>query len=426
MWEQIRANRRRSIVMIVVVATILLSLGAIIGLYFGPAFEAAGHYHSGSREADWESSGINSTAGLVGAVIALGVFIVLWVVAVAGGDDILLGSANAREVQHADAAQLYNIVEEMTIAAGLPKPPRVYIIDSDAPNAFSVGTPEKSVVAVTSGLLMHLNRDELQGVVGHEIGHIRNEDTRFMTLAGVMMGAIILIADGFGRMVFYSGSGQRRSSSRDSGGAQAILFIIAILFAILAPILAQLFYFACSRRREYMADASSATFTRYPEGLASALEKIERSAGLMTGVNRAVAPMYVVNPLQAAGTTLSLFSTHPPTADRVRILRSMAGAGLGDYEKAYSKAQGEGLLGSVTLSDAAAVAPRSPSAAAEKEPLQKARQAVDLLHQADGFIFVPCACGLKLKVPPNFAGQTVRCPRCGTEHEVPAQTAASE
>ena len=412
--------------MLVVVATILLSLGAVIGLYFGPAYQAAEHYHSGAHETVWESNGINSTAGLVGAVIALGVFIVLWIVAVAGGDDILLGSANAREIQHADAAQLCNIVEEMTIAAGLPKPPRVYIIDSDAPNAFSVGTPEKSVVAVTSGLLMHLNRDELQGVIGHEIGHIRNEDTRFMTLAGVMMGAIILIADGFGRMVFYSGSGQRRSSSRSSGNAQVILFLIAILFAILAPILAQLFYFACSRRREYLADASSATFTRYPEGLASALEKIERSAGLMTGVNRAVAPMYVVNPLEAAGTTFSLFSTHPPTAARVRILRQMAGAGLGDYEKAYSKAQGKGLLGAVTLSDAAEVAPRSPSAAAEKEPLQKARAAVDLLHQANGFVFVPCACGLKLKLPPGCAGKTVRCPRCGTEHEVPSQEAPSE
>ncbi len=403
MWEAIRANRRRSVVMITVMAAILLALGYVIGFYVEP--------NSGA----W-----------VGLVVGVAVLVVLWTVAVAGGDDILLGSADAHEIQHDDHAQLFNVVEEMTIAAGLPKPPRVYIIDSDAPNAFSVGTPEKSVVAVTSGLLMHLNRDELQGVIGHEIGHIRNEDTRFMTLAGIMMGAIILIADGFGRVVFYSGSGQRRSSSRDSGNAQVILFLIAILFAILAPILAQLFYFACSRRREYMADASSATFTRYPEGLASALEKIERGAGQMTGVNRAVAPMYVVNPLEASGTASGLFSTHPPTANRVRILRQMAGAGLGDYEKAYSKAHGEGLLGAVTLSQAAEVQPRSAGAEPEKEPLQKARAAVDLLHQANGFIFVPCACGLKIKLPPGYAGQTIRCPRCGAENAVPAQAAASE
>jgi heat shock protein HtpX len=265
---------------------------------------------------------------------------------------------------------------------------------------------------------MHLNRDELQGVIGHEIGHIRNQDTRFMTLAGIMLGAIILISYTFSRVTFYSGPGQRRSSSRSSGNAQAIIFIVAILFAILAPIVAQLFYFACSRRREYMADASSATFTRYPEGLASALEKIERSAGLMTDVNRAVAPMYVVNPLEASGTS-GLFSTHPPTADRVRILRSMAGAGLAAYEKAYSNVQGEGLLGPVTLSQAAEVQARTASAEAEKEPLQKARAAVDLLHQANGFIFVPCACGVKIKVPPSLAGETVRCPRCGAEHAVP-------
>jgi heat shock protein HtpX len=345
------------------------------------------------------------------------VLVVLWTVAAAGGADILLGSSNAREIKHDDAAQLFNIVEEMTIASGLPKMPRVFIIDTDAPNAFSVGTPEKSAVAVTSGLLMHLNRDELQGVIGHEIGHIRNQDTRFMTLAGVMMGAIILISYVFSRVVFYSGSGQRRSS-RGGGQAQAIIFLIAILFAVLAPIVAQLFYFACSRRREYMADASSATFTRYPEGLARALEKIERSAGLMKDVNRAVAPMYVVNPLEAAGPS-GLFSTHPPTADRVRILRSMAGAGLAAYEKAYSRVQGAGLLGSATLSQAAEVQPRPPSAEAEKEPLQKARETVDLLHQANGFLFVPCACGLKIKAPPGFAGATIRCPRCGAENAVP-------
>jgi len=395
MWEAIRANQRRSVLLITVIAVILLALGYIIGLYVEP--------HSGP----W-----------FGLVVAAALLLVLWTVAVVGGGDILLGSANAREVQKADAAQLFNIVEEMTIASGLPKTPRVYIIDTDAPNAFSVGTPEKSAVAVTSGLLMHLNRDELEGVIGHEIGHIRNQDTRFMTLAGIMIGAIILISYVFSRTVFYSGAGQRRSSSRDSGNAQAIIFIVALLFAILAPILAQLLYFACSRRREYMADASSAAFTRYPEGLASALEKIERSAGLMTGVNRVVAPMYVVNPLEAAGPS-GLFSTHPPTANRVRILRSMAGAGLASYEKAYSSVQGQGLLGSATLSQAAEVQPRPPSAEAEKDPLQKARAAVDLLHRTNGFVFVPCACGVKIKLPPSFAGGTVRCPRCGAEHPVP-------
>jgi heat shock protein HtpX len=403
MWEAIRANRRRSVVMITGMAVILLALGYLIGLYVDP--------ESGPP---------------FGLVAGVAVLVVLWTVAATGGDDILLGSAHAQEIHHEDHPQLFNIVEEMTIAAGLPKPPRVFIIDTDAPNAFSVGTPQKSAVAVTSGLLMHLNRDELQGVVGHEIGHIRNEDTRFMTLAGVMMGAIILISYVFSRLTFYSGPGQRRSSSRDSGNAQMIIFLVAILLAILAPIIAQLFYFACSRRREYMADASSAEFTRYPEGLASALEKIQRSAGLMAGVNKAVAPMYVVNPLEATGSSTSLFSTHPSTADRVRILRSMAGAGLGEYEKAYSKAEGEGLLSGATLSKAPELQVRAPSAEAEKEPLQKARDAVNLLHLANGLLFVPCPCGLKIKVPSSYAGATIRCPRCGEENNAPARPAASQ
>jgi len=405
--------------LILVVAMILLSLGCVIGLYIGPMFEAAQSFHENApHESGWESAGVNPQAGLVGAIVALGVLIVLWIVAATSGDDILLSSANAREIQKSDSARLFNIVEEMTLAAGLPKVPRVFIIDTDAPNAFSVGTPENSVVAATSGLLMHLNRDELQGVIGHEIGHIKNQDTRFMTLAAIMLGAIILIADVFGQVIFYSGRGQRRSSSRDSGGAQVVIFVVALLFVILAPIMAQLFYFACSRRREYLADASSASFTRYPEGLASALERIERTAGQMDNVNRAVAPMYVVNPLQAAGPS-GLFSTHPPTADRVRILRSMAGAGLAAYEKAYSGTVGEGLIGPETLSQAADAPVRAPSAEAEKEPLAKAREAVDAIHRTNGLLFVQCPCGVKLKAPPIYAGGTILCPRCGTENPIP-------
>jgi heat shock protein HtpX len=316
---------------------------------------------------------------------------------------------------------LFNIVEEMTIASGLPKMPRVYIMDSDAPNAFAVGREDNSAVAVTTGLLMRLKRDELQGVIGHEIGHIRNHDTQFMMLAGVMMGAIILIADVFTRTMYYSGGGRRRSS----GQGAAIFMIVGLIFAILAPIVAQLLYFACSRRREYMADASGAQFTRYPEGLASALEKISQSARLMSKVNRAVAPMLTVNPLEGSSVS-SLFSTHPPTQDRVRVLRSMAGgAAYADYEAAYAKVHGQGLIGQRTLAQAQPVSVRGPSAESEKTDLEKARESVDILHRMSGFLFVPCACGLKIKVPPTHEHDSVQCPRCGRAIPVPAVVAAA-
>jgi len=397
MWEAIASNKRRSVALILMMAAVLVLLGYLIGGAAAPD----GQY--------------------VGVAIAVAIWLVLWLVASFGGEGVLLGSVGAREIQHDDHPVLFNVVEEMTIASGLPKMPRVYIMDSDAPNAFAVGREDNAAVAVTTGLLMKLNRDELQGVIGHEIGHIKNHDTQFMMLAGVMMGAIILIADVFTRTMYYSGGGRRRSS----GQGAAIFMIVALLFAILAPIVAQLLYFACSRRREYMADACGAQFTRYPEGLASALEKISQSAPLMSKVNRAVAPMLTVNPLEGSSLS-SLFSTHPPTEDRIRVLRSMGGgAAYADYEAAYARVHGQGLLGQRTLAEARPVGVRPPSAEPEKADLAKARESVDILHRMSGFLFLQCACGLRIKVPPTHEHDSVQCPRCGRAIPIPAVAAAA-
>ena len=186
------------------------------------------------------------------------------------------------EIQKKDHPQLFNIVEEMSIAAQLPKMPRVFIVDDPAPNAFAVGrNPDKAAVAVTIGLLKILKRDELQGVVAHEIGHIKNRDVALMTTAGIMLGALVLLGEIGSRAMWFGGGARRSRDSNDSGGgAQAILMIVAIVFIILSPILAQLVYFALSRRREYLADASGAMYTRWPEGLASALEKLGGSTAL--------------------------------------------------------------------------------------------------------------------------------------------------
>jgi heat shock protein HtpX len=245
-----------------------------------------------------------------------------------------------------------------------------------------------------------------------------------MVMVGVMLGAIVLIADVFLRTVGMFGAGPRRSS-RDGGGggaAQAILLVAAVVLAILAPLLAQILYFACSRRREFLADASSARFTRYPEGLASALEKITASASSMSDVSRVLAPMYTVNPREPRG-VMGLFSTHPPTDVRIRVLRSMAGrAGLVDYEAAYRQVTGRGCLGKQTLASEGTVAARTPSSepAPADYPVARARATSDLFRRLANFLVIPCECGVRIKVPPGYEGSTITCARCGRVHALPA------
>ncbi|NOZ20085.1 MAG: M48 family metallopeptidase, partial [Planctomycetes bacterium] len=240
---------------------------------------------------------------------------------------------------------LVNVVEEMAIASGLPVP-KIYLIEDSAPNAFATGrTPETACVAITRGLLDKLNRDELQGVMAHEMSHIQNRDILFMTLAGIMLGVIVLLADFYLRHIWWTGGRRRSRSGRGGGGAQAIMIVVAILLAILAPIMARLLYFAVSRKREYLADASAAELTRYPEGLASALEKIAGDKEVLEVANRATAPMYIVNPIkpfeERARRFSGLTSTHPPLKDRVAVLRSMAGGySLAEYQSAWQQTTG--------------------------------------------------------------------------------------
>ncbi len=398
MWEMIRANRRKSIVLVFLLASVLLILGYSIGYSIDP-----------------------QAGGLFGLLIALGVWLIMMATSFAGGERILLATTGAREVTHAEAPQLFNIVEEMQIASGLPAPPRVYLIGSDVPNAFAVGlNPKRAAVAVTTGLLARLNRDELQGVIAHEIGHITNRDTLFMTLAGVTVGAVILLADLYLRGMRFSG--RSRSSSSKGNQAAAIMMIVALILAILAPILAQLLYFACSRRREYLADASGAQFTRYPEGLASALEKITAYRGPRLEVSKAVAPMFIINPLAAAGEEkTSLFSTHPAAGDRIRVLRSMAnGSSFAAYEEAFRAAHGnEHLIGARTLRLSSEQGIRNPSGEQATGTTDQWRAAQDLLHKVNQYAAIACTCGLKMKLPPGFDQKQIVCPRCGATHDVP-------
>lgn len=398
MWELIRVNKRNSVLLLGAMGSVLLLLGFVLGMVFG---------HS-------------PQAGWFGMGIATIIWVVMTLVSLSSGDQILLASSKAVKVTHDVHPMLFNVVEEMTIAANLPKMPKVYIINDPAPNAFATGrSPETASVAVTAGLLTKLNRDELQGVIAHEISHIIHRDILFVTLAGVMLGSIVLISQIFLRGMFYSSLGSRRrySSSRGqgSGQAQAIMMIVAVLFAILAPILTQLLYFALSRKREYLADAGGARLTRYPEGLASALEKIANSNINMEAANKVTAPMYIANPFRGKK-AMNLYSTHPPTEERIRILRNMShGAAYIDYEKSY-----EAVTKRSAVVPPSALKPEEVSirdAAAEckstRTAKQQARQIGDLMRTVSAFAFLTCNdCGLKMKIPPEFKGNRVKCPRC--------------
>lgn len=253
-------------------------------------------------------------AGLIAAlVVAMNISFVTFFY----GDKMVLGISRARPVDRRKNPYLANVVEGLAIAAGIPVP-KAYIIEDSAPNAFATGKdPKNSSIAVTTGLLDKLNRLELEGVIAHEMSHIKNYDIRYATLVAILVGTVALLSDWMRRSFFYRG----RKKDKSGGG---IIVIIALILAILAPIIAQLIRLALSRQREYLADANGALLTRYPEGLASALEKISEDIEPLEAANKATAHLYIINPLlEHRGKLNSLFSTHPPVEERIKRLRAM-------------------------------------------------------------------------------------------------------
>ena len=388
--------------LVVLMGVLLLAIGYFVGLFFF---------------SNW----------ITGVVIALIVWGFMNLIAVTQGDSILLAVSGARKIEKKDHPKLYDVVEEMKIASGLEKMPDIYIIDDPALNAFATGrNAQHASVAITSGLLQKLNRDELQGVIAHEIGHIRNRDVQLMVMLSVLLGSIVIISWYATRFLFFTGAGGgRRRSSSGGGSGQIIVLVIGIVLMILAPIAAQLIYFAVSRKREYLADASSALYTRYPEGLASALEKLSTSNTQVQKANKATAPMYIINPLEKRSLSAeSLTSTHPPIAERVRILRSMGGSSYVDYEKAYKSAKGG--AGIVPASALAAPSMGLRAASAEAGPvedlpgrIERTRENSDALWDLNKYSTIDCECGTRLRIPPNYRSLTVRCPHCGRVHPTP-------
>ena len=302
-FAQASANRRNSFLLAAFVVAVLCLLGFFVG--YAIAGDPAG--------------GVAATGAalLLGSVIAVGTYF--------QGDKLVLAASGARPVDAQAAPQLMNVVQEMAIAANVPMP-AVYVIDDSAPNAFATGRdPKHASVAITTGLLEKLDREELQGVIGHELSHVRNFDIRFALIVGVMVGAIAILADFFLRFSFWGGG--RRGRDRDGGGgAQLIIFFIAIALAILAPIIARFIQLAVSRQREYLADASAVELTRNPYGLERALAKISADTEVLEVANRGTQHMYFTNPIKKFEERSSnLFSTHPAIVDRINRLRELTG-----------------------------------------------------------------------------------------------------
>jgi heat shock protein HtpX len=260
-------------------------------------------------------------------VIAGGVAFVLMLASYYGGSSVLLAMSQAREIRKSDDPRLFNVVEELCLAGGLPMP-RIFLINYTAMNAFATGRdPKHAAVAITTGLRDRLNRDELQGVMAHELSHVRHYDIRYAMLVAVLVGTLVMLCDVFLRSLWW-GPRRQRSGRRQGqgGGLQLIVLVVALVLAIIAPILAKIIQLAISRQREYLADAGSVALTRNPDGLAGALAKLSADTEVLEVANRATAPLYIVHPIKKfEARASSIFNTHPPIADRIARLRAMAG-----------------------------------------------------------------------------------------------------
>ena len=428
MWQQIEANKRKTFFVLFMMTIFVIMFGLCTAILF--------------------SSNISEV--IVYNIIFYLIFIAMFIYGYkrplsSFGDSIYKYNGE-------DDKTLLNVVSEMKIASGLAKMPEIYILDSSIMNAFACGTnPNNAKIVVSKGLLEVLNRDELQGVIGHEIAHIVNRDTCYLLYASIIVNIIANISNIYFRSITRS----RRSSS--SSQADLIVFIFALVFIILAPIFANMFYFFLSRKREYLADACSAQYTRYPEGLASALKKIsgeiskpskkENVRGLKN-ISSPLAQASFIIPLKSNFTGDGLFSTHPSTQNRIKILMGMSGrADLSAYNTAYenvtkkhglmklSKDEQTNLASRGAYKEALSTDNLKPninaqllglagSAQAESSAedveaeIKNHRKVEDMMWNLAHYITIDCACKTKLRLPKSYIGQTITCPHCKTQHVV--------
>lgn len=294
-YSQIEANRRKTFLVMFAFMAVISALGFVIGKVSGSGLSWFG------------------MALIVAGLSSFGSY--FW------SDQLTLAISGAKRISETDNPQLFHLVENLCIGAGLPIP-KIYLINDSAPNAFATGRdPKHASIAVTRGLLEKLDKLELEGVLAHELSHIKNFDIRLMSIVVVMVGIIALVSDWFLRSVWWSGRSRDRE---ERGGLGGILILVGVFLAVLSPLIAKLMQMTVSRRREFLADASGALLTRYPEGLAKALEKIASDREPLEVANAATAHLYIVNPLKNySDKVATIFSTHPPVGERIKILRSM-------------------------------------------------------------------------------------------------------
>ena len=308
MYERIASNVRKTWLLIFVFVLLVVAVGWVSGAYFG-----------------W---------GYWGVGIAFAIAIVMTWGSYFKSDKIALAVSRAQPADGAEYKQLHNLVESLCLAAGMPKP-RVYVVHDQAPNAFATGRdPEHAAIAVTTGLMEKMNREELEGVIAHELSHVKNRDTLVMTIAVTLVGVIMLLADFFLRAMWFGGG---RGRDREGGGSNPIFIVAGLVLMLLAPLIAQLMQLAISRRREFLADMDGVFLTRYPQGLISALEKLKGDQTVVRSASRATAHLWIEEPTaQHAGEAGAgrggawlnrLFATHPPLDERIAVLRSVGFGG---------------------------------------------------------------------------------------------------
>ncbi len=317
----IQRNKRNSWILLSLFTFFIVVLGGLIGYAWASAY-------------GWPTRAEVYASTLFAMAVAFLIAVLSGAASYYGGASAILAMSRARPIRKEEDPPLYNVVEEMAIAAGIPMP-RIYVIDDTAPNAFATGRdPQHGVIAITTGLRRKLNRDELQGVIAHEMSHIGNYDILFGVLMATLVGVVVLLCDMFLRSLAWgrwgSGSRSRRSSRDGPGGSGLIVLIVilaAIVLSIIAPILAKLIEMAFSRQREYLADASAVQLTRNPDGLASALAKVAADPEVLEVANRATAPLYFVHPIKHfEERASSIMDSHPPIKDRIQRILSLKGA----------------------------------------------------------------------------------------------------
>jgi len=297
-YQNIEANKTKTVFLMIVFMAVVIAIGWAVGVVMGSGSEFA----------------------LVIAIIIS--FVLVWA-SYYYSDKMVIASVGAHPVDPYEDAYLINVVEGLSIAAGFPKVPKAYIMETPALNAFATGrNPDNAAVCVTRGLLQKLNRQELEGVIGHEMSHIRNYDTLIMTITAVLVGGVALLSQFMFRWMFWGGRGRRSDNDRGGGPAQLIIFVLAIILLILAPILVNLMKLALSRTREYLADASAVQLTRNPQGLIGALKKISGDVEPMEKASEATAHLFIANPFKGKA-VVNLLSTHPPIEDRIAALEKM-------------------------------------------------------------------------------------------------------